>query len=291
MFEGSFVALITPFKNGKEVDYKALENFLKFQIENGTNGIVPCGTTGEAATLTEEERKKIIEKTIEVVNKKALVFPGTGTNSTSTTIKLTKMAKDIGADGVLIVCPYYNKPTQEGIYQHYKEVAISVDIPIILYNIPSRTGVNITPDTIKRLSEIKNIVGIKEAAGSISQACEIISKCGEKFSVLSGEDILTLPLISVGGKGAISATSNVAPKEMAEMIKSALNGDYKRAKEIHYTLLPIFKTLFIETNPIPVKTMLKFMGFCDGSLRLPLVEPSPSTVNAIKEVLTSLKKI
>jgi len=291
MLEGSFVALITPFKNGKEVDYEAIENLLKFQIENGTNGIVPCGTTGEAATLTEEERKRIIEKTIEVVNRRALVFPGTGTNSTATTIKLTKMAKEIGADGVLIVCPYYNKPTQEGIYEHYKEVAMAVDIPIIVYNIPSRTGVNISPDTIKRLSEIKNIVGIKEASGSISQACEIISRCGEQFSVLSGEDALTLPLISVGGKGAISATSNVAPKEMAEMIKSALNGDYKRAKEIHYTLLPLFKALFLETNPIPVKTMLKFMGFCDGSLRLPLVEPSPSTVNVIKEVLTSLKKI
>ncbi len=291
MFEGSFVALITPFKNGKEVDYEALERLIKFQLDNGTKGVVPCGTTGESATLTEEERKKIIEKTLEFINRKALVIPGTGTNSTATTIKLTKMAKDAGADGVLLVCPYYNKPTQEGIYQHYKEIALSVDIPIIVYNIPSRSGVNILPETIKRLSEIKNIVGIKEASGSISQACEIISKSGSEFSVLSGEDVLTLPLISVGGKGAISATSNVAPGEMSEMIKSAINGDYKRAREIHYNLLPLFKALFIETNPIPVKTMLKFMGFCDGSFRLPLVEPSQSTVNLIKEVLKEMKKI
>lgn len=291
MFEGSFVALITPFKNGKEVDYSSLESLIKYQLNNGTKGIVPCGTTGESATLTEEERKKIIERTVEFVNKKAIVVSGTGTNSTATTIKLTKMAKDAGADGVLIVCPYYNKPTQEGIYQHYKEIALTVDIPIIVYNIPSRSGVNILPDTIKRLSEIENIVGIKEASGSLSHVCEIISKCGDGFSVLSGEDILTLPLISVGAKGAISATSNVAPSEMADMIKFALNGDYKMAKEIHYKLLPLFKACFIETNPIPVKTMLRFMGFCDGSMRLPLVEPSLSTINTIKEVLTQLKKI
>lgn len=291
MLKGSFVALVTPFKNSREIDYPALERLINYQIAGGSAGFVPCGTTGESATLTEEERKKVIEKTIEFTNKRALVIAGTGTNSTSTTIKLTKMAKDAGADGVLIVCPYYNKPTQEGIYQHFKEVALAVDIPILIYNIPGRSGVNISPETVKRLSEIKNIVGIKEASGSLQQACEIIAKCSDSFSVLSGEDMLTLPMISVGGKGAISATSNVVPGEMAGMITHALNGEFAKAREIHYRLLSLFKALFVETNPIPVKAALKLMGLCDGSVRLPLVEASPSTVNLLKEVLKELKKI
>ncbi len=291
MFEGNFVAIITPFKNGKEIDYSQLERLIEFHLKEGCAGFVPCGTTGESATLSEEEKKRLIEKTVEFVNKRALVIAGTGTNSTSTTIKLTKMAKDAGADGVLLVCPYYNKPTQEGIYQHYKEVASAVDIPIVLYNIPGRSGVNITPETIKKLSEIKNIVAIKEASGSISQACEIINLCGDSITLLSGEDILTLPLLSIGAKGVISATSNIVPREMTEMVNYALKNNYEKAREIHYKLLPLFKALFVETNPIPVKMALKLMGFCDGSVRLPLVAASSSTQNLLEKVLKEMKKI
>lgn len=291
MFEGPSVALITPFIKAKEVDYNALKEIIEYQLKNGTKGFVPCGTTGEAATLTMDERKKVIEKTIEFVGKRGFVIAGTGTNSTASTVELTKFAKDAGADGVLLVCPYYNKPTQEGIYQHYKTVAESVDIPIVIYNIPGRTGVNIAPETVKRLANIPNIVGIKEASGSIIQVSEIVRECGESFTVLSGEDALTLPIMSVGGKGVISATSNVVPREMAELVNLSLSNRYEEARAIHFKLLPLFKALFAETNPGPVKAALKLMGMCDGSLRLPLVPVSPSTEELLKKVLKELGKI
>lgn len=291
MFEGPTVALITPFVKSKKVDYEALKGLIEFQLENGTKGFVPCGTTGEAATLTLEERKKVIEKTVDFVNKKGFVIAGTGTNSTESTIELTKFAKEVGADGVLIVCPYYNKPTQEGIYQHYKKVAEGVDIPIILYNIPSRTGVNITVDTMRELSKIPNIVGVKEASGSILQVSEIVKECGDTFTVLSGEDALTLPIMSVGGKGVISATSNVAPTEMANIVSLSMENRYEEARKVHLRLLPLFKTLFAETNPGPVKTALKLMGLCDGSVRLPLVPVRRSTEELLRRVLKELGKI
>jgi len=284
MFEGSIVAIVTPIKNG-EVDKESYRKLIEFQIENGTNGILTCGCTGEPATLSMEEHKDLIKYTVETVNGRISVIAGTGSNNTEEAIELTSFAKEAGCDAALLITPYYNKPTQKGLYLHYKKIAESVDIPIILYNVPSRTGISISPETVAELSKIKNIIGIKEASGSIEQVCKIISLVEDNFIVLSGDDSLTLPIISVGGKGVISVAANVAPKDMSDMVKFALNGEIEKARKIHYKLFPLFKVLFIETNPIPVKTALSIMGMIQAEWRLPLTSPSEESYKKIEQTL------
>jgi 4-hydroxy-tetrahydrodipicolinate synthase len=269
MFTGSLVAIVTPFRNGK-VDERALGDLIEFQIANGTDGIVPCGTTGESATLSHEEHDRVVGLTVEAVRRRVPVIAGTGSNSTDEAIALTKHAKAAGADGALLITPYYNKPMQEGLFRHYKAVAEAVDLPLVLYNIPGRTAVNMTPATVARLSAVRNIVAIKEGAGSVQQVSEIIQACGDRMTVLSGDDALTLPMMAVGAKGVITVTANIAPADMATLVDACAAGNLAEAKRLHYKLYPLFTALFYETNPIPVKEALAMMGKIDGELRLPL---------------------
>ena len=287
MFEGIYVAIPTPFKNGK-VDERALRGHIEFLIENGVDGIVPCGTTGESATLSYEEHEEVIAITIDQCKGRVKVIAGTGSNSTEEAIRLTKFAEEVKADGALLITPYYNKPNQEGLYLHFKAVAEAVSIPIVLYNVPGRTGVNMLPETVARLSEIENIVAIKEATGSTNVATEIVNLCGDKITVLSGDDLTFFPLLSVGAKGVISVTANVVPDKMVEMHKKFVEGDIKGAMELHHWLYPLSKVLFIDTNPIPVKTALSFMGKMEKEFRLPLCPTTPEKEAKIKEVLTRL---
>ncbi len=277
MFEGATVAIVTPFSNGS-VDEAGLRNLIEFQLRNGTHGIVPCGTTGESPTLSFEEHERVVAITIEQTNKRVPVIAGAGSNSTEEAIRLTRYAKKAGADAALLISPYYNKPTQEGLFRHFETVAKSVDIPIIMYNIPGRTAVNIEPATIARLAKIDNIVGVKEAAGSMKQIIDIIDLCGPDFTVLSGEDYLTYPLMCVGGKGVISVVSNVAPRDMAELCNLSLAGKFAEAQKLFYKLLPLCYGLFHETNPAPVKAAMGMMGLMESDeLRLPLVPISQAT--------------
>jgi len=287
--KGLFTAIITPFDEKGRVDEEGLRRNIEFQLENGVDGIVPVGTTGESATLSEEEHKRVVEITIDQVNGRALVLAGTGSNSTAEAIDYTRHAEDAGADAALMISPYYNKPTQEGIYQHYKKVAETVDIPIILYTVPGRTMVNIEPETTKRLSEIPNIVGIKDASGNLNQISKEILLCGEDFVVLSGDDSLNLPIISLGGEGAISVVSNIAPKEMGDLVREALNGNFSNARKLHYRLYPLSKVLFIETNPAPVKAAMNMMGLAAGNPRLPLVPVRKDSEEKIRRILEELK--
>jgi len=285
MFKGSIAALVTPFKSGK-VDEKKLRDLVEFQLKNGTSGIVPCGTTGESATLSFEEHEKVIEITVDQVKKRVPVIAGTGSNSTEEAIMLTRHAAKAGADGSLQVSPYYNRPTQKGLYQHFKAIADSVDIPIILYNIASRTGVNIEPETIAKLSaDCKNICGVKEASGNLDQMSRIKALCGTSFDLISGDDSLTLPVLSIGGTGIISVVANIVPKDTAELVKEFERGNLKKAQQIHYKLLPLIKAVFIETNPIPIKTAMGLLGMCDPSLRLPMCEMLPENVEKLKKAL------
>jgi 4-hydroxy-tetrahydrodipicolinate synthase len=290
MFKGSIVAVVTPFKNGK-VDEKALGNLIEWHIKQGTNGIVPCGTTGESATLDYEEHHRVIRFTVEAVNKRVPVIAGTGANATDETIMITKEAKKSGADAALVVAPYYNKPTQEGLYRHYKAVAEAVKIPLILYNVPGRTAVNILPSTVARLAEIRNIVAIKEATGDMKQASEIIRLCGSRITVLSGDDFTTLPLMALGGKGTISVSANVAPKLVSQMCALWEKGRFDEARKLHFKLEPLNAAMFIETNPIPVKTALALMGKIQEEFRLPLCEMAPANREKLKAVLKDMKLI
>ncbi len=284
MFEGSIVAIVTPFKGGK-IDEKALGDLIEWHIKSGTNAIVPCGTTGESATLEYEEHYRVIEVTIKAVNKRVPVIAGTGANSTDETIMITKKAKKLGADGALLVSPYYNKPTQEGLYRHYKAVAEAVSMPIVLYNVPGRTAVNILPPTVARLSEVKNIVAIKEATGDMKQVSEVIRLCGDKMTIISGDDFTTLPLMALGGKGVISVTANVAPREVSEMCRLWKEGKYDEARALHYRLEPLNSAMFIETNPIPAKTSLAIMGKIKEEFRLPLCEMSAANKEKLRNTL------
>lgn len=284
MFEGAFVAIATPFKN-ERVDEEALRKLVEFQIKEGTNGIVPCGTTGESATLTYEEHNKVIDIVIDQAKRRVPVIAGTGSNSTHETIFFTKHAEEAGADAALIITPYYNKPTQKGLYEHFKSIAESVSIPIIIYNVPGRTACNILPDTVIELSKIKNIVGIKEASLSLDQAAQIIRETHKDFILLSGEDSLTYPLLCLGAKGVISVASNVVPKKMSEMCKYMKNKDFEKARDIHYELFDLFKALFYETNPIPVKKAMYLMGLINDEIRLPLVSLSEDNTEKLKNVL------
>jgi len=284
MFKGAIVAIVTPFKNG-EIDEQALRELIEFQIEQGTDGIVPCGTTGESATLSHEEHDRVIEITIDAAKKRVPVIAGTGSNSTAEALRLTKHAYEAGADGVLVVSPYYNRPTQEGLYQHYKKLAESIPIPIIPYNIPSRTGVNILPETVARLAKIDNIVGIKEASGSLKQMNDVIRLCDPGFSVLSGDDFFTLPLLTLGGKGVISVISNVAPADMAGLVDAFEAGDLQKARSLHDKMVPLIDALFIETNPTPVKAALTMMGKIMGDVRLPLYRMSEANSEKLKHAM------
>jgi len=285
MFKGSIVAIVTPFRDGK-VDEKKFRDLIEFQIKNGTSGIVPCGTTGESATLSFEEHDHVIEITIEQVKKRVPVIAGTGSNSTEEAIMLTKHAARAGADASLQVSPYYNRPTQKGLYEHFKAIANSVDIPIILYNIASRTGVNIEPETIAKLAtDCKNIVGVKEASGNLDQMSRIRQLCSKNFDLLSGDDSLTLPILGIGGTGVISVIANIVPKDVANLVAEFEKGNSNNAREIHYKLLPLIKVLFIETNPIPVKTAMGLLGMCEPDLRLPMCEMLPENLEKLKKAL------
>lgn len=284
MFKGSTVAIVTPFRNGK-VDEKALGDLIEWHVASGTNAIVPCGTTGESATLEYEEHYRVIEITIEVVNKRLPVIAGTGANATDETIMMTKKASDLGADAALLVSPYYNKPTQEGLYRHYKAVAEAVDIPIILYNVPGRTAVNILPATVARLAQIRNIVAIKEATGDMKQVSEVIRLCEDRLAVISGDDFTTLPLLALGGKGVISVSANVAPREVSDMCRLWAEGKYDEARVMHYRLEPLNQAMFIETNPIPAKTALAMMGKIKEDFRLPLCEMSAANREKLAKTL------
>jgi len=284
MFKGAIVAIVTPFKKGK-VDEGALRELIEFQIANGTDGIVPCGTTGESPVLSHKEHDRVIEITVDAVKKRVPVIAGTGSNSSDEALRLTKHAYEVGADGALMVCPYYNRPTQEGLYQHYKLIAEKVPIPIIIYNIPGRTGVNMTPETLARLAKIKNIVGVKEAAGSLQQMADIIRLCGPDFSVLSGDDFFTFPLLCLGGHGIISVVSNVAPADMAALVDSFNAGNIKKARKLHYKMAPLVSTLFIETNPVPVKAALALMGKIQYEIRQPLWKLSDANYEKLKKTM------
>lgn len=285
MFKGSMTAIATPFKNNK-LDEKKLKELIEFQIKNGTSGIVPCGTTGESPTLSMAEHERVIEITIEVVNKRIPVIAGTGANSTEEAIILTKHAERAGADASLQVSPYYNRPTQKGLYEHFKAIANSVDIPIILYNIASRTGVNIEPETIAKLAnDCKSIVGVKEASGNLDQMSRIKALCGDNFFLISGDDSLTLPLLAIGGCGIISVVSNIVPRDVATLVGEFEKGHIKKAQNMHYKLLPLIKAVFLETNPIPIKTAMGLLGMCEPDLRLPLCPMSPENLEKLKKAL------
>ncbi len=285
MFRGSIVAIVTPFKDGK-VDEKTLRDLIEFHIKNGTAGIVPCGTTGESATLSFDEHDRVIEITIEEVKKRMPVIAGTGSNSTEEAIMLTRHAAKAGADASLQVSPYYNRPTQKGLYAHFKAVAESVDIPIILYNIASRTGVNIEPETIAKLSrDCKNIVGVKEASGNLDQMSRIKQLCGQGFDLISGDDSLTLPVLSIGGTGIISVVANIVPRDVALLVAEFEKGNLKKVQEIHYKLLPLIKAVFMETNPIPLKTAMGLMKLCAPDLRLPMSPMSDENLEKLKKAL------
>lgn len=284
MFKGVFVAIVTPFKNGK-IDEEALRGLIDFQIAGGVDGIVPCGTTGESATLNHEEHDQVIRIAVDACKGKARVLAGTGSNSTQEAIQLSRNAKNAGADGLLQITPYYNKPNQEGLYHHFSSIADAVDLPIVLYNVPSRTSVNMVPETVVRLAKIKNIVGTKEASGSLQTISQIIDTCGDDFIVLSGDDPLLWPILAIGGKGVISVTANILPAKVAALCKAAAIGDIAEARSLHYELMDINDSLFIDTNPIPVKAALHLMGKIENELRGPLIELSKDTLERLKKAM------
>ena len=287
-FKGSYVAVTTPFKNG-QIDEEKFKKLIEFHIENGTDGLVPCGCTGEAATMSMDEQKHLMEFTVEAVDGRIPVVAGTGSNNTAEAIDLTKHAKKTGCDGALIITPYYNKPTPEGQYRHYATIAKQADIPIMLYNVPSRTGVSLLPATVARLSKIDNIVAIKEAAGSVQQVADILALCD--ITVMSGDDSMTLPFMSVGAKGVVSVVANIVPKKTHDLVQAYLDGDEETCRKIHYEIMDLCNAMFIETNPLPVKTALSMMGMIDEEWRLPLCEMMPENKAKLEKVLKAYKLV
>jgi 4-hydroxy-tetrahydrodipicolinate synthase len=284
-FHGSFVAMVTPFRNGK-VDEAKLKELVEFHIANGTDGLIPCGTTGEAPGLSHDEHHKVVELVVEAARGRIKVVPGTGSYSTSDAIEMTKHAERAGAAGALVVNPYYNKPTQEGLYRHFRAVAESVAIPILVYNIQSRTAVNVETATLARLvRDVKNIVGVKEASGSLDQMSQVIAACGPDFSVLSGDDNITLPLLAIGGSGVVSVIANIVPRETADLVHAALEGDWKRARDLHYRLFPLARAAFLETNPIPIKEMMAMAGMLEPEFRLPMCRMSDANREKLRDII------
>jgi len=284
VFEGTFTALLTPFRSGG-VDETALRQLVELQVEAGVDGVVPCGSTGESATLSHDEHRRVVEIVVAAAAGRVQVVAGTGSNNTAEAVELTRHAKQAGADGALLISPYYNKPTQEGIVAHYTEIARQTAFPLIVYNIPGRTASNILPATMLRLADTEHIVAAKEACGDIAQISETIALCGPDFSVVSGDDALALALIAVGGQGVISTTSNVAPRQMVELVRSARGGDLERARSIHQQLGPLFDVLFCETNPIPVKAAVSMLGLCDEEIRLPMTRLTDPNRERLRLVL------
>lgn len=284
-FGGALTALLTPFRDGK-VDEEAFRRLVEWQIEQGIHGLVPCGTTGESATLSHEEHESVIRICVEQVRGRVPVIAGAGSNNTHEAIALTRFAKSVGADGVLHITPYYNKPTQEGLYRHFKAIAAEVSIPMILYNVPGRTGCNMLPETVARIAwDVPEAVGIKEATGDMVQVSKVVELCPDSFQVLSGDDFTAFPLFALGGRGVISVTANVAPKPMAEMWNAHAAGNLAEARRLHYELLPLHRAMFLETNPIPVKTAAAILGHMAPELRLPLTEMAPANREKLAETL------
>jgi len=285
-FQGSFVALVTPFRNGK-LDEAKVRELVELHASHGTDGIVPCGTTGESPTLSHDEHKRVVEVVIEAARGRLKVVAGTGSNSTAEAIDLTRHAERVGAAGALIVNPYYNKPTQDGLYRHFRAVAEAVAIPILVYNIQSRTAVNVETATLERLvRDVRNVAGVKEASGSLDQMSQVIAACGPDFSVLSGDDNLTLPLLAIGGHGVVSVIANILPRETAEMVHAALEGDWKRARDLHYRLFPLARAAFLETNPIPIKEAMAMAGMLEPEFRLPMCRMSDANRERLRAILT-----
>ncbi|NFN94809.1 4-hydroxy-tetrahydrodipicolinate synthase [Clostridium botulinum] len=290
VFEGSGVAIVTPF-NDKGVDYDKLKDLLEWHVKEGTDSIVICGTTGEATTMTENEKKTVIKFAVDVINNRIPVIAGTGSNNTLSAIEMSKYAESVGVDAILVITPYYNKTSQKGLFKHFKAVNDSVNIPIILYNVPSRTGVNITPKALVQIAELNNVVAIKEASGNISQIMEMKSLCKDKIDIYSGNDDQIVPIMSLGGKGVVSVLANVIPNEVHTLTKKCLEGNFDEALDIQLNRLKLTNALFIETNPIPVKTAMNLMGFEVGSLRLPLCEMEDSNLETLKIILKENKLI
>jgi 4-hydroxy-tetrahydrodipicolinate synthase len=284
MFRGSIVAIVTPFKNG-QVDEEAYRRLIEEQIENGTSAIVPCGTTGESATLSMEEHARVIDIAVSAVNKRVPVIAGAGGNSTQEAVELSRHAKEAGADATLQVTPYYNKPTQEGLYRHFETIAKAVALPQVLYNVPGRTSVNMLPETVARLAELPEVVAVKEASGSLAQMADVLNLAGDKIALLSGDDNVTLPVLAIGGKGVISVVANLIPGDNAKMVRAWEEGRPDEARERFFRLFPLCKAMFYETNPIPVKTALALMGKIDGEMRLPLSPMSPANVEKLRKDL------
>jgi len=285
--KGCYVAIITPFDQNGKIDEEALRKHVNFLVEKGVAGIVPCGTTGESATLSWEEHNRVIDIVINEVNGRVKIIAGAGSNNTAESISAARHAQQSGADAILCITPYYNRPTQEGLYQHYKSIASNVDIPIVVYNVPGRTGTNLLPETLERLCEMPTIVAVKEASGNVSQISQIHSRCKERLQILSGDDALTLPVLSVGGIGVISVVSNIVPEKMCNLIDAFFAGNFPLALKIHEELLPLNAAMFLETNPIPVKTAMNIMGLSGGTFRLPLVSMNE---NNKQELINVLKK-
>ena len=284
-FQGSFVAMVTPFRNGK-VDEAKLRELVELHVANGTDGLIPCGTTGESPSLNHDEHRRVVEIVVEAARGRIRVVAGTGSNSTAEAIDMTKHAERAGAAGALVVNPYYNKPTQEGLYRHFRAVAESVAIPILVYNIQSRTAVNVETDTMARLArDVRNIVGVKEASGSLDQMSQVVAACGPDFSVLSGDDNITLPLLAIGGSGVVSVIANIVPRETADLVHAALDGDWKRARDLHYRLFPLARAAFLETNPIPIKEAMAMAGMIEPEFRLPMCRMSDANREKLRAIL------
>ncbi|KOA20215.1 4-hydroxy-tetrahydrodipicolinate synthase [Clostridium homopropionicum DSM 5847] len=284
LFKGPGVAIVTPFKDDK-VDFNKLEELLNWHVENGTAAIIICGTTGEASTMSEAERKETIKFTVDVINKRIPVIAGTGTNDTAKSVSMSVWAESIGVDGLLVITPYYNKTTQKGIYEHFKAINDKVNIPIVVYNVPGRTGLNITPKTLLKLSELKNITAIKEASGNISQIAEMMSLCRGKIDLYSGNDDQIIPLLSLGGLGVISVVANLYPKEISNICDLYFNGRQDEALKLQLDMLPVINAMFIEVNPIPIKTAMNFSGMNVGPLRLPLCEMEEGNLKTLKDIV------
>jgi 4-hydroxy-tetrahydrodipicolinate synthase len=291
MFTGTGTALVTPFHHDGSLDEPTLRSLVKRQIDAGIDFLVPCGTTGESPTLTREEHLRVVKIAVEIAKGRVPVLAGAGGYNTAEVISMARELEAIGADGLLSVTPYYNKPTQEGLYQHYRAIAAATTLPIILYSVQGRTGINIEPATVKRLAAIENIIGIKEASGSIAQMAQILNIVPEDFIVLSGDDAITLPLISLGGRGVISVVSNEIPAEMSQLVRAAREGNYDRARELHRRFHPLMEINFVESNPIPVKAAMAEMGLLEPSWRLPLVPPKAENLARIHGVLESLELV
>ena len=284
-FQGSFVAMVTPFRNGK-VDEAKLRELVELHVTHGTDGLIPCGTTGESPTLSHDEHRGVVETVIEAARGRIRVIAGTGSNSTTEAIEMTKHAERAGAAGALVVNPYYNKPTQDGLYRHFRAVAEAVAIPVVLYNIQSRTAINVETDTMARLArDVKNIVGVKEASGSLDQMSQVIAACGPDFSVLSGDDNITLPLLAIGGSGVVSVIANIVPRETADLVHAVLEGDWKRARDLHYRLFPLARAAFLETNPIPIKEAMAMAGMLEPEFRLPMCRMSDANREKLRAIL------